>query len=375
MLGSRHPAGTAAPSLHLAAALALLLALGCGSKSALRPAPPSPLAAGVPGAWQDLGLTSGFVEVEALTTYNGNLIAGGTFFGVNGNPSSSLASWDGTSWTLLGPNFGGAVSALAIYNGHLIAGGNFPHINGQPIRYLGEWDGTSWKAFGTGPNRSVFSLAVYNGDLIVGGTFDDAGGVAASNIARWDGTSWHALGGGLNSVPWALAVYKGQLIAGGSFTAADGALAPGIAAWNGTSWATIGGGLGGGPAGNPFGAVYALGVHGDTLIVGGSFTTAGAVPARNVARWDGAQWDSLGSGLGAFSHEVVKCFADYADTLVAGGAFPGNVRRWDGGEWSPMSSLNGSVNAMTVYNGWLVAGGFFPKEGGQEANGIARWGK
>jgi len=268
---------------------------------------------------------------------------------------------------------GGGVSALAVLNGHLIVGGNFPHINGDTLRHVADWDGATWRPLGSGPNGSVFSLAVYNGDLIAGGAFDAAGGVPASCIARWDGASWHPLAGGLNSVPWAMTVYKGVLIAGGSFDKADGVLAPGIAAWNGSSWSSVGGGVGGGAFGNPFGTVYALSVHDDSLIAGGGFTTAGGVPAYHVAKWDGAQWDSLGSGVGQYSYEYVKSFAEYEDTLVVGGTFPGNVRRWNGSAWAPMDSLTGHVGAMTMYDGWLIAGGFFPREGAQRANGIARW--
>jgi hypothetical protein len=366
------PRPTAARSLF-AATLVLVLLLGCQSKSALKPAAPLPLPPGTPGTWQDLGLSTGFVEVEALTTWNGSLIAGGTFYGVQGYPSTSLAAWDGATWARLGPNFGGAVYALAVYNGHLIAGGGFPHINGDTIRYVGEWDGIKWKPLGSGPNRSVTSLAVIGNDLYVGGTFDMVDGLPVGYIARWDGTTWHALSGGLNSTPWALTAYQGQLIAGGSFDKADGALAPGIAAWNGSSWSSIGGGVGGGFGGNPYGTVYALVAHGDSLIAGGGFTTAGGVPAYHVAKWNGAQWDSLAGGVGQYSYEYVKSLADYADTLVVGGTFPGNVRRWDGSAWTGMSSLNGHVGAMTVYDGWLIAGGYFPREGAQEANGIARW--
>ena len=41
--------------------------------------------------------------------------------------------------------------------------------------------------------------------------------------------------------------------------------------------------------------VLDLGV-GPQLYVGGAFTRAGDVAARNIARWDGTAWHSLGSG-------------------------------------------------------------------------------
>jgi len=357
------------------ATLVLLVGVGCDNGSVFRPSPsgPKPLPPGTPGTWQDLELSNGFVEVQALASWNGNLIAGGSFFDVGGSPSTSLASWDGTSWTRMGPNFGGNVRGITTYNGHLVVCGSFPHINGDTVRYVGEWDGVQWTPLGSGPNRSATALAVYNGDLIMGGLFESAGGVPASNIARWDGTSWHPLGEGLNSSVSTLTVFQGRLVAGGYFYRADGALAPGIAAWDGFAWSSLGAGVGGAVFGNPFGTVHALAVHGDSLIVGGDFTSAGGVPAYHVAKWDGAQWDSLASGVGQFSYENVRALAEYADTLVVGGSFPGNVRRWTGSAWVPMDSLTGGVDALTVHDGWLIAGGFFPREPGQNANGIARW--
>ena len=360
--------------LALAVLGGLAAFMGCSDDdSPMMPMTPQPLPPGTPGTWQDLALSDGFVEVNALTTWNGSLIAGGTFYGVQGHPSTSLASWDGTSWTRLGPDFGGAVYALTEWNGKLVVGGGFLHINGDTIRNVGVWDGSKWSPLGSGMNRSVFSLTVYNGDLIAGGIFDLAGGVPVSYIARWDGTDWHPLAGGLNSVPFALGVYQGQLIAGGSFDRADGGLAPGIAAWNGATWTSLGSGVGGGSGGNPFGTVYALGVHVDSLIAGGGFESAGGVSAYHVAKWNGAVWDSLGSGVGSASYEYVKTFTEFQNTLVVGGTFPGNVRRWSGRAWFPMDSLTGSVSALTVYDGYLVAGGYFPREAGQPANGVGRW--
>ena len=377
MAPPRAPARSTVFAFLLSGPLALLALAGCSDNGHGTFHPPvlQPLAPGAPGVWQDLGLTSGFVEVEALTTWNGNLIAGGTFFGVQGNPSTSLASWDGASWTLLGPNFGGSVHAMTIWNGHLVVGGGFPHVNGDTLRYVAEWDGGKWIPLGSGLNRSVTALAVYNGDLVAGGEFDSAGGVPVNFIARWDGTSWHPVGEGFNSIPWALCVYEGELVAGGSFDHADGALAPGIASWNGFAWTSLGTGMGGGAGGNPYGTVYALGVHGDSLIAGGGFTLAGGVPANHVAKWFGSQWDSLGNGVGDFSYEYVRAVGEYADTLVVGGTFPGSVMRWTGSAWMPMSSLDGFVNAFAEHDGYLVAGGYFPKGPGQPANGIARWGK
>jgi hypothetical protein len=60
------------------------------------------------------------------------------------------------------------VNALTIYNGELIAGGEFTLGGGIPVNYIARWNGTSWSALGSGMDYSVFALA----------TFDDGSGPA-----------------------------------------------------------------------------------------------------------------------------------------------------------------------------------------------------
>jgi hypothetical protein len=75
----------------------------------------------------------------------------------------------------------------------------------------------------------------------------------------------------------------------------------------------------------------------------------------------------------------------YNGELIAGGYFissgevysPG-IARWDGEEWhamGPQTSLgmSGPVLALCVYNGELYAGGNFQYAGGTICNGIAKW--
>src|SRR6185503_15994693 len=109
----------------------------------------------------------------------------------------------------------------------------------------------SWRpTFGElpGTNGSVYSLATYDDGsgpaLFVGGSLTTAGGIDASRIAKWDGTRWSAVGGGVSGGAlgplheWvkALAVYDDgggpALYVGGTFTSAGGVAAKGIARWN-----------------------------------------------------------------------------------------------------------------------------------------------
>jgi hypothetical protein len=324
------------------------------------------------GSWRDLGLSADFVEVDALATWNGLLIAGGHFHQFQGHLESNLLTWDGATWKRLEPP-GAGVNALAVYDGHLIVGSGFSQANGDTLPTIAAWDGTQWTSFDSELNhRSVTALTLYQGDLIAGVLLESNGGNYVSSVLRWNGTSWQSLGGTLNGFISALTVFQGLLVVGGDFDTADGVSAKSIAAWNGTTWTPVGGGIAGGT--NSTGSVLALTADGTTLVAGGEFLSAGGVPTVNVARWNGAMWDSLAGLEHPSSYVYVRVLAMYGETLVAGGVFfVDPVRRWSGSEWVPMSTLNGPVRSLTIYNGSLIAGGYFPPSGLQRANGIARW--
>ncbi|MDM8006914.1 MAG: hypothetical protein QUV05_12315, partial [Phycisphaerae bacterium] len=134
-------------------------------------------------------------------------------------------------------------------------------------------------------------------------------------------------------------------------------------------------------------SVPALTAYDGKLIAGGVFTTAGGVAASRVASWDGSSWSPLGSGMSADGTVYVCVYAltVYDGKLIAGGYFttaggvPANcIASWDGSSWSSLGSGMSSdgyvyVWALTVYDGKLIAGGFFTTAGGVAANNIASW--
>ena len=72
----------------------------------------------------------------------------------------------------------------------------------------------------------------------------------------------------------------------------------------------------------------------------------------------------------------------YDGKLIAGGYFSianctlaTNIASWDGSSWSPLGSgMNSIVNALAVYGNKLIAGGMvYHRRGGVSANGIASW--
>ena len=145
---------------------------------------------------------------------------------------------------------------------------------------------------------TVYDDALGSGPLLyVAGEFLTAGGEPVSRIATWNGAEWAPLaGGGANDRISSLNVWDDgsgdgpALYVGGFFTMAGGADARSIARWDGVQWSPLGSGIDGG-------TVLAMAAYDDgsgpALYAAGSFTTAGGVPADDIARWDGNQWSAL----------------------------------------------------------------------------------
>ena len=183
------------------------------------------------GQWQALGApgTFGTYTVKAMTVYNGELIAGGDFFVLNGQPANGLARWNDAAqqWEEFeGLNSNGQVYALGVYNGDLIVAGGFTHVNGTLSRGIARWNQKDgWQSMAGGVSQYVDALAIYNGDLIAGGFFTTAGTQSVNNIARWndDENDWRSVGDGVTNccgygaAVYALGVAGGKLYAGGWF--------------------------------------------------------------------------------------------------------------------------------------------------------------
>ncbi|HEV8111448.1 MAG TPA: hypothetical protein VGR31_01605 [Planctomycetota bacterium] len=275
------------------------------------------------------------------------LYAAGFFVTAGGSPAQHIAKWDGGAWSPLGsgignPN-GSRVSALAVYDDGsglaLYASGLFTTAGGVPANYVARWNGSTWSALGEGitgmaSHTWVDALAVFDDGsgpaLYAAGSFDTAGGVPAANIAKWNGHSWSPLGSGLSQDALSLAVFDDgsgpALYAGGWFTAAGGTTAQHIARWNGSAWSRLGPGLTG-----TYGQVSVMTAFDDgsgpALYAGGIFTNSGGTPLNAIAKWDGSNWSSLGSGMGGEIGMTPHVFAlaSFDDgsgpTLYSGGIF------------------------------------------------------
>ena len=108
-------------------------------------------------------------------------------------------------------------------------------------------------------------------------------------------------------------------------------------------------------------------------------TNAGGVAANYIAKWDGAAWTNLGSGMNASVNALAY---DLNGNLYAGGAFTNaggvaanRVAKWDGTSWFPIGrGLNGAVKALGVDgSGNVYACGPFSATGGRLSYHFAWW--
>ena len=351
--------------------------------------------------WHALGqgIRSANAQVFALAVYKGKLIAGGIFDTAGTIAAHNVAAWDGIAWNALNSPFGWdyeATYALSVFNNKLIVGGSWAFAG-----FLKTWDGTAWSPT-TGLDGDVRAFTTWNGKLIVGGAFHHAGdGTPAEHIAAWDGASWLSLGSQLDMSVGALFVYQLKLLVGtgSSVFAYEGGLwttftsDPGIAgfpfalyqnklicqrnavpacgvravlvSWNDTSWTAIGARsrlcCRGGP----------LVPYGTKLIVGGSVTNQdNQVVTNGIASWDGNTWTLLGAGIDGSANALVV----FEGKLICAGGFSSaggiparNIAAWDGSSWASLDSgLAGQVNALVVFNDKLIVGGEF-------TSGVAAW--
>ncbi len=202
--------------------------------------------------------------------------------------------------------FTGQVRSMVWLGSQLYVAGTFelPESLGG-FRNLAVWDGEAWSApSGGAADGPVLELLVAGGSLYVGGAFTTVGGVESANVAAFDGRTWTPL-----SLPDALAVYAlarsddGELYAGGALGEIDAA--SGVVKRVGDGWQVVGGGL---AQHQTRGVVSDLVAHDGVVDVTGCFSSAGgladadgAVEAVGLARWDGAEWQSLNTGSGALS--------------------------------------------------------------------------
>jgi hypothetical protein len=269
----------------------------------------------------------------------------------------------------------------------LYAGGAFDQSGGQAANKIARWDGTNWYAVGnltdTSQVADVRAIAGFDSGagLYAGGGFSMHG---VHFFAIWDGTQMDGTGSGngvLGDVN-AVAIQDNgstiQVYIGGNFHYAGELPVNNIARWDGSNWNALGSGVNG--------IVTSIGIAGSNVYVGGSFTQAGGITANRIGRWNGSTWASLGTGRANGVNDVVSVITVNGHDIYVGGSFTqagditaNRIARWNGTTWSAFISgfnnngVNGTVYAIAVSLGKVYVGGNFSRAGGLLANNIAKW--
>jgi hypothetical protein len=275
------------------------------------------------------------------------------------------------------------VMTIATNGNYVYVGGGFGIAGSEVTQGIARWDGTNWSSIGgiSGSIPLVYSILAHGSDIYAAGYFTNAGNVATRSIARWNGQSWSALGVGVNGLAVCMAFLGNDLYVGGYFSQAGGVNATNIARWDGTNWYAVGSGLSGNTTGlYPTVGALAVGATGD-LYAAGLFQFAGSLPVNNIARWDGSQWNALGSGIFSGPSPVISDMRYKNGTVYVAGSFRSasgvnatNIARWDGSSWSAMGGGPFGTNTCLAFVGdTLYTAGNFTNIGGAKALNVARW--
>lgn len=333
--------------------------------------------------------------VQCLKPINGKLYIGGGFGGgcpedpFEGPGGNCIATFDGISWDSLGHGVAqGLVHSIEYYNGEVYVGGGFsyactgmawPNVNVPNSGKITKWNGAQWLSVDSvlsSYGYKVLSLQ-YKNDLYIGGDFVNipANNGNAKSIVRYNGSTTDNMQGGvdygMNEVR-AMAVWNGDLYVAGGFYKAGSISCGNIAKWNGTQWSTVGSGVNG--------SIMSMVIDTNTnsLYVAGLFDSAGTVPVHSVAKWDGTNWSAVGippqwyygfSAIGLFKNEIYV-----AGAALNNSPYDSLLIKWDGTKWSVLPGIvGGGIYAMQVYKGNFYIGGIFNIDT-TTVNGIACYG-
>lgn len=277
--------------------------------------------------------------------------------------AAPLVSQCTTAWQTPQLGFGvfGTVNALTPWDAdgagpavpQLLVAGTMTIAGDVLVNNCALYDPTTdaWTAMGNGTDGAIHAaITLANGDVLVAGQFTTAGGIATCGVARWDGT-WHAVGNGISLAPDAVVLalaeaQNGDLFAGGEFLTMDGVGAQNVARWNGTSWQPLSTGI----ASTTTFAARVLSLAAPSsgeLLCGGLFDTAGGLPARRLASWDGSNWSEV-PGLPHLASQVLDVLERAnGDLAVALGWYNGTAY-WSrvNGSWVPLGTLAGHPDTL-----------------------------
>jgi hypothetical protein len=314
---------------------------------------------------------------SAAMTKNGDLYVSGEFNGIGGVKSSNFARWNFKldRWESLGSSLTHE-AVLAGADGSVYVSRHGSDVSGID-RWTSDGEGMREEASGLvlestcgqvpadsesrGGIISEF-IQASDGALYVTGLFHKAAGKNALNIARWNGSDWAPLGTGLDTGredcsygPGALVEEFGKLYVGGVISTAGGLPVKNLAAWDGESWAAVPGTPNNDGvqdiASSGKGAMYVL-FYSNTS----EFTRS-----YGLYQFDGSSWKDLGlpvqdwqsSGIRSLFYDGVRGAIHLPVEINQAGAGIRHWLIWDekSGSWTVDDSRSGATLMVSNSSG------------------------
>jgi hypothetical protein len=263
----------------------------------------------------------------------------------------------------------GRVEAIQVVGSTVYIGGQFTSVRpaGDPLG-TGEVARNRVAAFNisTGallpwdPNASgtVQAIAVSGSTVFLGGSFTKVGGKGHQRLAAVDATTGAPIATfkpTIDAEVLTLSLSGSDVYAGGMFTTINGATHDYIAALN-----TSTGALDPAFTGQADAGVLASTIEGGKLVIGGNFANVDGGSQNHIAALNPTTGATLPWGTHT-PYDVVALASDSAGVYVAGAGTGGNFAAFNPstGSMTWQGGTNGNVQAITVFNGEVYAGGHY----------------
>ncbi len=239
--------------------------------------------------------------------------------------------------------------------------------------------GQSWQSVGDGFNwevRCLYTDTIAN-LLYCGGGFKSSGALKVRGIAKWNGLQWDSLQSGIddfhNSNPQpvhSIIQYENKIYVLGVFSTAGGIPSPGLARWNGANWDTL-------PCFPNNTGGWSNVING-SLYIYGYLTDICGQQCGLIAKYNGVNWTGIDYGTDTTFGLVDSYEIFQGDTYVAGNLLPiRDIFMWDGTQEVQLAQGifgGGSfIDDIVIYQNELYVAGRFWQSDGNAGDNIMKW--
>ncbi|MDH5397690.1 MAG: MopE-related protein [Cyclobacteriaceae bacterium] len=276
---------------------------------------------------------------------------GGDFTKIGDDQFNNFAKWNGSGWSVIGSGLGHTVNSI-------IKTGNDIVVGGKEYPFASIWDGTNWSTMGS-LSGSVFDITALNGEIYATGGFEknNATGVMLKGVAKWDGSTWQPLGTFGSDYGFVLGnsitTLGNTIVVGGIFQNLSTGVFESLLQWDGSNWILISG------------ATSALEVYGNDNIL---YCYGNINGTWTLSSWNGTQWSNI-PGISNISN--INSIDMLGGDLYVAGIFQVNddpntvyLAKWDGTNWYTYGSgVDGNINVVTASAEKVYIGGEFVTTG------------